>query len=136
MKAFIFPGQGSQIVGMGKDFYDNYAEAKAVFDEVDKVLGRKLSEVIFNGSQEELTKTENAQPALMCVSMAILRVLEKESGQDVEDLCDFVAGHSLGEYSALCTSGAITLSQTAKLLETRGNAFAEADIYSTNPGKL
>lgn len=126
MKAFIFPGQGSQVVGMGKDFYNNYPVSKEVFDEVDKVLKRQLSDIIFNGPIEELTKTENAQPALMTVSIAILRALEIETGKNVESLCDFVAGHSLGEYSALCASKAISLVQTAKLLEIRGNAFAEA----------
>ncbi|MFC1659451.1 ACP S-malonyltransferase [Pseudomonadota bacterium] len=125
MRAFIFPGQGSQTVGMGKDFYNSYSKSRAVFEEVDKILGRKLSDIIFNGPMEELTKTENAQPALMTVSIAILRALETETGENVGSLCDFVAGHSLGEYSALCASEAISLSQIAKLLEIRGNAFAE-----------
>jgi len=126
MKAFVFPGQGSQKIGMSKDFYDNFQVAKDVFAEVDEALGRKLSSIIFGESQEELTQTQNAQPALMCASMAMLRVLEKESGKRVEKLCDFVAGHSLGEYSALCAAGAFSLSDTAKLLKVRGEAFAEA----------
>jgi [acyl-carrier-protein] S-malonyltransferase len=126
MKAFVFPGQGSQIIGMGKDFYDNFKEAETVFKEVDDVLGRKLSSIIFGESQEELTKTQNAQPALMTVSMAILKTMEKEIGKPAEELCEFVAGHSLGEYSALCASSAISLAETAKLLEIRGKAFAKA----------
>lgn len=126
MKAFVFPGQGSQKIGMGKDFYDNFAVAKDVFNEVDDVLGRKLSKIIFGDSQEELTKTQNAQPALMCVSMAILRTMEKEADKPVGELCEFVAGHSLGEYSALCACDSISLAETAKLLEIRGKAFAKA----------
>jgi len=125
-KAFVFPGQGSQIVGMGKEFFDNYQIAKDVFNEVDDALGKKLSNIMFNGPQESLTQTENAQPAIMCASIAILKVLEKESGKSIEQLCKYVAGHSLGEYSALCASGALTLSDTAKLLKIRGESFAEA----------
>lgn len=125
MKAFVFPGQGSQKIGMGKDFYDNFAVAKDVFNEVDDVLGRKLSKIIFGDSQEELTKTQNAQPALMCVSMAILRTMEKEAGKLAGELCEFVAGHSLGEYSALCACDSISLAETTKLLEIRGKAFAK-----------
>lgn len=125
-KAFIFPGQGSQVVSMGKDFYDNFDVARKVFNEVDEALGEKLSNIIFNGPAEDLTATQNAQPALMCVSMAILRVLEQEAGMGIEEMCDFVAGHSLGEYSALCASGAISIADTARLLRVRGNAMAEA----------
>lgn len=129
-KAFVFPGQGSQIVGMGKDFYDNFDISKKVFEEVDEALGKKLSKTIFEGDQELLTQTENAQPALMCVSIAILKALEKESGESIQDLCSFIAGHSLGEYSALCAGEALTLSDTAKLLKIRGEAFAEAGTKS------
>lgn len=124
-KAFVFPGQGSQKVGMGKDFYDNFQEAKNVFEEVNEALGKNLTKIIFEGPQEVLTQTENAQPALMCVSMAILKVIEKEAGKKVADLCNFVAGHSLGEYSALCASEVLTIADTAKLLKVRGQAFAE-----------
>ena len=129
-KAFVFPGQGSQTVGMGKDLYDNFDVAKDVFKEVDNALNKDLSKIIFDGPQDLLTQTENAQPAIMCVSIAILRVLEKETGKKINELCKFVAGHSLGEYSALCASGAITLGDTAKLLKVRGESFAEAGKQS------
>lgn len=129
-KAFVFPGQGSQTVGMGKDLYDNFDVAKEVFEEVDNTLEKKLSKIIFEGPQELLTQTENAQPAIMCVSIAILKVLEKESGKNIQELCSFVAGHSLGEYSALCASEAITLSDTAKLLKIRGESFANAGKHN------
>ncbi|MDR3290202.1 MAG: ACP S-malonyltransferase [Rickettsiales bacterium] len=127
-KAFVFPGQGSQVIGMGKDFFNNFDVAKRVFQEVDDILKFGLSNIIFEGPQEILTDTENAQPAIMCVSIAILRTLEKESGKKINDLCDYVAGHSLGEYTALCASGALTLSDTAKLLKIRGKAFSEATL--------
>lgn len=123
--ALVFPGQGSQFVGMGKDLYENFSCAKEVFETVDDVLSLKLSDIIFNGPSEELTKTQNTQPALMAVSVAVMRVLEKEFGKKIEDLCDYAAGHSLGEYSALCAAGAISLEDTAKLLQVRGNAMAK-----------
>lgn len=123
--ALVFPGQGSQFVGMGKDLNDNFACAKEVFQTVDDVLSLKLSDIIFNGPAEDLTQTQNTQPALMAVSVAVMRVLEKEFGKKIEDLCDFAAGHSLGEYSALCAAGAISLEDTAKLLQVRGNAMAK-----------
>lgn len=123
--ALVFPGQGSQIVGMGKDLYDNFAIAKDVFLEVDDVLSMKLSDIIFNGPSQELTKTQNTQPALMAVSVAIIKILENEFGKKPQDLGQYVAGHSLGEYSALCVSGAISLRDTAKLLQVRGNAMAK-----------
>lgn len=122
-KAFLFPGQGSQIVGMGKDFYDNFSVAKQVFQEVDDALNEKLSHLIFNGPIEELTLTANAQPAIMATSIAILRVLLQEKDCKIEQLCDFVAGHSLGEYTALCAAGSISLSDTAKLLKLRGQSM-------------
>lgn len=123
--ALIFPGQGSQAVGMGKDLADTFAAAKAVFDEVDEALGQKLSEIIWNGPAETLTLTENAQPALMAVSMAVVRTLESEHGFDVSR-AKYVAGHSLGEYSALAAAGALSLSDAARLLKLRGQAMQKA----------
>ena len=124
--AFIFPGQGSQKVGMGKELAENFASARAVFEEVDDALGRPLSKIIFEGPDEELTLTENAQPALMAVSMAVVRVLENDFGVKIADHARYLAGHSLGEYSALCAAGAFTLDRTAKLLQTRGRAMQGA----------
>ncbi|MBN1783961.1 MAG: ACP S-malonyltransferase [Alphaproteobacteria bacterium] len=123
---FMFPGQGSQKVGMGKDLYDTYPEAKAVFDEVDEALGEKLSNLIFNGPTEDLTLTANVQPALMTVSIAALRALEKETGKKITELANSVVGHSLGEYSALCAVDSLSLSDTAKLLRARGTFMQEA----------
>lgn len=122
--AVVFPGQGSQVVGMGKDLYENFSSAREVINKVDEVLGYRLSKIMFEGPSEELTKTQNTQPALMTVSIALVEVLEKEFGKRIEDLCSFVAGHSLGEYSALCSARAISLEDTAKLLQVRGNAMA------------
>ena len=124
--AFVFPGQGSQDVGMGKLLAENFASAKAVFDEVDEALGQKLSAIMWDGPKETLTLTENAQPALMAVSMAVMRVLEKEKGFRLQDKVKFVAGHSLGEYSALAAAGAFSLSDTARLLKLRGQAMQKA----------
>jgi [acyl-carrier-protein] S-malonyltransferase len=124
--AFVFPGQGSQTVGMGKALAANFAAARAAFDEVDSALGAKLSGIIFEGPAETLTLTENAQPALMAVSLAATRVLESEAGLDLARDAKFVAGHSLGEYSALAASGALTLADTARLLRTRGLAMQKA----------
>jgi [acyl-carrier-protein] S-malonyltransferase len=123
--AFTFPGQGSQAVGMGKALADAFPAAKAVFDEVDAALGQKLTEIIWNGPADTLTLTENAQPALMAVSIATLRVLEQEAGLSVKD-AKFVAGHSLGEYSALAAAGAFSVTDTAKLLRVRGRAMQKA----------
>jgi [acyl-carrier-protein] S-malonyltransferase len=124
--AFVFPGQGSQTVGMGKALAANFAPAQKVFDEVDEALGSKLSAIIFEGPIETLTLTENAQPALMAVSVATIRVLEAEAGLDLKRDAQFVAGHSLGEYSALAASGAFTIADTARLLRTRGQAMQKA----------
>lgn len=123
-RAFVFPGQGAQTIGMGKALAEAYPVAKAVFDEVDDALGEKLSALIWDGQIEELTLTKNAQPALMATSIAALRALEVE-GIGVETAA-FVAGHSLGEYSALCAVGALGLSDTARLLRIRGQAMQEA----------
>ena len=123
--AFIFPGQGSQSIGMGKDLCDAFSVAKEVFQEIDEALHQDLSGLIFGGDIQELTKTQKAQPAIMAVSMAVVRVL-KSQGFSLEDNASFVAGHSLGEYSALCATGALTLSQTAQILQARGQAMAEA----------
>jgi len=124
--AFVFPGQGSQTVGMGKALADNFAAARAVFDEVNGALGDKLSGLIFEGPSDTLTLTENAQPALMAVSLATLRVLETEAGLDLARDATFVAGHSLGEYSALAAARAFTVADTARLLRTRGLAMQKA----------
>jgi [acyl-carrier-protein] S-malonyltransferase len=123
--AFTFPGQGSQAVGMGKDLADNFAEARAVFEEVDEALGQKLSDIMWNGPEETLTLTANAQPALMAVSMAVIRVLEAK-GLDLKTRVAYVAGHSLGEYSALCAAGTFSIADTARLLRIRGNAMQAA----------
>ena len=123
--AFTFPGQGSQAVGMGKNLADQFPEARAVFAEVDDALGEALSETIFNGPEDKLTLTANAQPALMAVSMAAFRVLEAR-GLDLKSKVGYVAGHSLGEYSALCAAGTFTLADTARLLRIRGNAMQAA----------
>ncbi len=125
-RAFIFPGQGSQSVGMGKALADAFPQAKAVFDEVDQALSQKLSALMWEGPAEELTLTANAQPALMAVSLAAIRVLEAEAGLDLRKHAAFVAGHSLGEYSALAAAGSLSISDTARLLRIRGNAMQNA----------
>ncbi|MEO9895730.1 MAG: ACP S-malonyltransferase [Paracoccaceae bacterium] len=122
--AFVFPGQGAQTIGMGQDIANAYPAAKAVFEEVDDALGEKLSDLIWNGEQDELTLTQNAQPALMAMSMAAMRALEAE-GVSV-DRASFVAGHSLGEYSALVAAGTLTVADAARLLRTRGQAMQAA----------
>jgi len=124
--AFVFPGQGSQAVGMGKALYETFAVSRAVFEEVDAALGQNLTKLMFEGPSDELTLTANAQPALMAVSLAALRALEAEKGVDLARDAAFVAGHSLGEYSALAAAGALSISDTAKLLRIRGNAMQKA----------
>jgi [acyl-carrier-protein] S-malonyltransferase len=124
-RALTFPGQGSQAVGMGKDLADAYAEARSVFAEVDEALGEKLSALMFEGPEETLRLTENAQPALMAVSLAVVRVLAAR-GVSLEEHAAFVAGHSLGEYSALCAVGSFSLVDAARLLRIRGQAMQKA----------
>ncbi|MBF9196789.1 ACP S-malonyltransferase [Microvirga terrestris] len=125
-RAFIFPGQGSQTVGMGKALAEAFPQAKAVFDEVDEALSQRLSTLMWEGPAEELTLTANTQPALMAVSLAAIRVLEAEAGLDLKQHAAFVAGHSLGEYSALAAAGSLSISDTARLLRIRGNAMQNA----------
>jgi [acyl-carrier-protein] S-malonyltransferase len=124
--AFIFPGQGSQAVGMGRDLAAAFGAAREVFGEVDEVLKQKLSKLMFEGPIEELTLTENAQPALMAVSLAVLRVLETEGGFKLKDKAALVAGHSLGEYSALAAAGAFSVADAARLLRLRGQTMQKA----------
>ncbi|MFN5821684.1 MAG: ACP S-malonyltransferase [Novosphingobium sp.] len=126
MRAFVFPGQGSQKVGMGADLAAASAAARAVFEEVDDALGQKLSAIMREGPEDVLTLTENAQPAIMANAIAVLRVLEQEGGITLADTADFVAGHSLGEYTALCAAGAFSLADTARLLKLRGQAMQAA----------
>jgi [acyl-carrier-protein] S-malonyltransferase len=125
-RAFLFPGQGSQAVGMGKALAEAFAPAREVFQEVDDALSQKLSRLMWEGPEEDLVLTENAQPAIMAASLAVVRVLEKEMGLDIAKHARLVAGHSLGEYSALCAAGAFSLADTARLLKTRGQAMQSA----------
>ncbi len=124
--AFVFPGQGSQAVGMGAELAQAFPAAREVFEEVDAALSQDLSKIMWEGPKEALTLTENAQPALMAVSMAVMRVLEKEKGFSLKDHVKYVAGHSLGEYSALAAAGAFSLSDAARLLKLRGQAMQAA----------
>lgn len=125
-RAFIFPGQGSQAVGMGKALADAFTPARAVFEEVDDALSQRLSRVMWEGPESELTLTENAQPAIMAASMAIIRILEQEAHLDLARHARLVAGHSLGEYTALAATGALTLADAARLLKLRGRAMQQA----------
>lgn len=124
--AFVFPGQGSQFVGMGKELAENFASAREVFQEVNDALSQDLFKIMVDGPDSALTMTANTQPALMAFSMAVVRVLEKEFGVNLKDKAAFVAGHSLGEYSAACSAGVFSLSDTAKLLRIRGDAMQNA----------
>jgi [acyl-carrier-protein] S-malonyltransferase len=124
--AFVFPGQGSQSVGMGRDIAAAFAPAREVFEEVDDTLGQRLSKLMFEGPAEELTLTENAQPALMAMSLAVLRVMESEGGFRLRERAVVVAGHSLGEYSALAAAGAFPIAEAARLLRLRGQAMQRA----------
>jgi [acyl-carrier-protein] S-malonyltransferase len=124
--AFVFPGQGSQTAGMGKALAETFASAREVFAEVDAALGEKLSTIVFEGPQDTLTLTHNAQPALMAVSLAVVRVLQAEAGLDLGRVAKFVAGHSLGEYSALAAADALSIADTARLLRARGLAMQKA----------
>lgn len=125
-RAFVFPGQGSQAVGMGQELAAAFPVARQVFEEVDEALKQKLSRLMQEGPEADLTLTENAQPALMAVSVAVVRVLESEGGRRLSDMASYVAGHSLGEYSALCAAGAFSLADTARLLKRRGQAMQRA----------
>jgi len=125
-RAFIFPGQGSQAVGMGKALADAFVPAREVFQEVDDALSQRLSKLMWEGPESDLVLTENAQPAIMAASMAVIRVLEREGGLDLAKHARLVAGHSLGEYTALCAAGAFTLADAARLLKVRGQAMQQA----------
>jgi [acyl-carrier-protein] S-malonyltransferase len=125
-RAFVFPGQGSQTVGMAKELAETFPAARALLDEVDAALGQKLSTLMFEGPIETLTLTENAQPALMAASIAVMRVLEREKGFSLKDRVAYVAGHSLGEYSALAAAGALSVADTARLLKLRGQSMQKA----------
>jgi len=126
MRAVVFPGQGSQAVGMGRELAETFSVARDVFAEVEDALEQKLTQLMFEGPEKDLMMTENTQPALMAMSVAIMRVLDKDFGVRLEDISSYVAGHSLGEYSALCAAGSIQLSDTARLLRTRGQAMQKA----------
>jgi len=132
--AIVFPGQGSQFVGMGKELFNNFSSAKLVFEKINDILNKNLSKIIFDGPEDELVKTENTQPALMAVSMALITILEKEYNKKFEDLCSITAGHSLGEYSALCASKSISLEDTSKLLAIRGTEMSKCALE--NPGSM
>ena len=132
--AYIIPGKLSQVVGIGKELYDNFKVSKETFEMVDNTLGRKLSHIVFNGSSEDLTLTINAQPALMAVSMAILNVIKQQTNRNITNLCSYVAGHSLGEYSALCAAESIDIQVTTQLLAVRSKSMQEA--YPVGQGSM
>lgn len=125
-RAFVFPGQGSQFIGMGKDLAENFVEARDVFQEIDDALSQKLSTMMFDGEESDLNLTENTQPALMAMSMAVINVLQKQGNIHLDKHCAFVAGHSLGEYAALTSAGTIALADTARLLKLRGTSMQKA----------
>ncbi|MAE51698.1 MAG: [acyl-carrier-protein] S-malonyltransferase [Micavibrio sp.] len=125
-RALIFPGQGSQFVGMGQDLLDSFAEAREVFERVDDALSQGLSKIILEGPDTDLNMTANTQPALMAVSMAVIEILKKQGGLKIEEICSYVAGHSLGEYSALTAAGSLEIEETARLLRIRGDAMQKA----------
>lgn len=125
-RAFIFPGQGSQFIGMGKDLAESFAEARETFQQVDDALSQNLTKMMFEGAESDLNLTENTQPALMAVSMAVVNILKRQGGIRFDTACSFMAGHSLGEYAALTAAGSIDLPVTAKLLKTRGQAMQKA----------
>lgn len=125
-RALIFPGQGSQFVGMGKELLESFAEAREVYERVDDALSQKLSKIMLEGPESDLNLTANTQPALMAMSMAVVEILKKQGGLKVEDICAYVAGHSLGEYSALTAAGALSIEDTARLLRIRGEAMQKA----------
>lgn len=125
-RALIFPGQGSQFVGMGAELIESFTEAREIFECVDDALSQKLSKIIMEGPDTDLNMTANTQPALMAVSMAVVEILKKQGGLKIEDICSYVAGHSLGEYSALTAAGALEIEETAKLLRIRGDAMQQA----------
>ena len=133
---FVFPGQGSQALMMGKDFFDEYDVSRDVFNEVDDALKFKLSDIIFGDNKKELLLTQNCQPAIMAVSMAILRAVEFKTGTSLSKLCFAAAGHSLGEYTALCASGCISIGETAKILQERGISMAKAALNIEGGGMV
>ena len=131
-RAFVFPGQGSQAVGMGKELADAFPTARHVFEEVDETLKQNLTQVMFEGPDDDLRLTENAQPALMAVSVAIVRVMQEEGNITLPDVASYVAGHSLGEYAALAGAGALSLADTARLLKLRGATMQQLAVGSSS----
>ena len=134
MNSIIFPGQGSQYVGMCKNWYENFEEVKKVFDQADKILNEPLSDIVFNGPEEELTKTNNAQPAILISSIAILEVIKSQKKIELSNFCKFLAGHSLGEYTALYASGVLDFESVLKLVKLRGNLMSKSD--KSGEGKM